>query len=560
MSSFAIPVIMGAFVAFLLLIGLVLARLYKRATREVSLVRTGAGGKRIVLDGGCVVIPLLHEVSRVNMRTLRLEVRRSGEGALITQDRMRVDVGVEFYVCVAPTEDGIAKAAQTLGDRTFETEGLREMIEGKLIDGLRSVAARMTMDGLHENRADFVQEVQNAVSEDLTKNGLSLESVSLTALDQTPFEDLDENNAFNAEGMKILAEVIANSKKRRAEIEKDADVAVARSKMEGEREKISIEQDEEQARIEQNQRLARMRAEQEAQIAADQEKSSEEKERARIVREQAIRAAEIASARELEVAEQDRQITVSRKSEEESQARASADTARAEAIGAEESVKTAREVAEAERAKQIALIGAAREAEERATEIRVAALAEKEAAADRAAALREQAQAEADAARLRAEAQKAEMLAEAEGRRAMVESENGLNQSVIDMKIALARLEAFPAILAEAVRPVEKIDGIRIHQVTGLGSASFGHGAPGTETAAGPESPVNQALNGLMGMAVQMPALRRLGEQAGLSMDAGLTGLVDAALSDSVPGHEGVPVNGAAARGGPAETAGSLAQ
>ena len=174
-----------AIVGFLAFVGLVLARLYRRATREVSLVRTGAGGKHIIMDGGCLVVPLVHEVSPVNMKTLRLEVQRNGEAALITKDRMRVDVGVEFYVSVSPTEEGIARAAQTLGNRTFYVEQLREMIEGKLIDGLRAVAAQMTMDSLHENRADFVQEVQNTVSEDLTKNGLSLESVSLTALDQT---------------------------------------------------------------------------------------------------------------------------------------------------------------------------------------------------------------------------------------------------------------------------------------------------------------------------------------------------------------------------------------
>ncbi|MEM9125276.1 MAG: SPFH domain-containing protein, partial [Pseudomonadota bacterium] len=133
--------------AVLLFIGLVLGRLYRRATREVSLVKTGAGGKKIIMDGGVIIVPLLHEISPVNMKTLRLEVQRSGEAALITQDRMRVDVGVEFYVSVMATEEGIARAAQTLGSRTFDVEQLREMIEGKLIDGLRAVAAQMTMDG-----------------------------------------------------------------------------------------------------------------------------------------------------------------------------------------------------------------------------------------------------------------------------------------------------------------------------------------------------------------------------------------------------------------------------
>ena len=167
----------------MILVGLTIAKLYKRATRETALVKTGAGGKRVIIDGGAIILPLLHECSPINMKTLRLEVRHTGDGALITKDRMRVDVGVEFYVSENATEEGIARAAQTLGDRTFFVDQLREMIEGKLVDGLRSVAARMTMDELHENRSDFVQEVQNAVSSDLLKNGLELKSVSLTALD-----------------------------------------------------------------------------------------------------------------------------------------------------------------------------------------------------------------------------------------------------------------------------------------------------------------------------------------------------------------------------------------
>ena len=524
--------------AVLLFIGLALDRLYRRATREISLVKTGAGGKKVIMDGGIIIVPLLHEVSPVNMKTLRLEVQRSGEAALITKDRMRVDVGVEFYVSVMATEEGIARAAQTLGDRTFDVEQLREMIEGKLIDGLRAVAAQMTMDGLHENRADFVQEVQNAVSEDLLKNGLSLESVSLTALDQTPFEALDENNAFNAVGMRKLAEVIAVSKKERAQIDAEAEVEVRRAAMEAERQKLLIEQDEAQARIEQAQKVETLRVAQEAEIAARTEDSVRETERARIAREEAIRAAEIererkirdaeiSKEREIEVAEQERQIIIAQKSEEESRARASADLARAEATKATEAVATARQVAEAERIKQIALIEATREAERQATAIRLAAQAEKEAAADRAEARREEAQAEADALNIRAEAKKNDMLAEAEGKRAIVEADNALSAEQIRMKVDMARIETMPSIISEMVKPAEKIDSIKIHQVGGIGAGTPGGGA------AGDKPVVNQALDSIMGMAVQMPALKKLGEELGLSMENGVGGVVNGALEQT---------------------------
>ncbi|MBB5514810.1 putative membrane protein YqiK [Rubricella aquisinus] len=530
-------VLVFVFVALILFLGLVASRLYRRTTREVSIVKTGAGGKKVIMDGGIFSIPMLHEISYVNMKTLRLEVQRSADAALITRDRMRVDVGVEFYVSVNATDDGISRAAQTLGDRTFHVDQLREMIEGKLIDGLRSVAARMTMDELHENRAEFVQEVQNAVSEDLLKNGLELESVSLTALDQTPFEALDENNAFNAVGMRKLAEVIALSKKERAQIDAEADVAVRRAAMEAERQKYLIERDEETAKISQIQELETLRSAQEAEVARQREAAEQAREQARIKRErevraseiereQAIRAAEIAKEREVEVADQERQIIIAKKSEEESQARASADTARAEATKAQEAIETARSVAAAERQKQITLIEATREAERRATALRVEAEAEKDAATDRATARREEARAEADAVTIKAEAKKTDLLAQAEGQRAIVDAENALSSAIVDMKVALARLEAMPAIVEQMVKPAEKIDSIKIHQVTGLngGGGSKGDGSGGG-------TPVNQAMDSILGMALQMPAMKKLGEELGISMEDGLAGVVDQALT-----------------------------
>lgn len=531
--------ILAIAVAAIMLLMLTLMRMWRRATREVSLVRTGSGGRRVIMDGGCVSLPVFHEISTVNMKTLRLEIKRNDEAALITRDRMRVDVGVEFYVRVNATEEGVSKAAQTLGDKTFNVEALRDMIEGKLVDGLRSVAARMSMDELHENRSDFVQEVQNGVNEDLAKNGLELESVSLTALDQTPFAALDENNAFNAVGMRKLAEVIAKSKKERAEIDAEADVAVRQYAMEGERRKIDIERAEEQARIEQVQTLQALRAAQEAEIAARQEDSARlsaeariRKEReirnAEIARERTIREAEIQKDRELEVAEQEKQIIVAQKSEEESRARASADTARAEAVKATEAVVTARTVAEAERTKQVALIEATREAEREATRIRVAATADREAAVDRAEAVREEAQAEADSISIRAEAKKKDLLAQAEGQRAIIDAENVLSAEIIRMKVELEKLRALPEIVAQMVKPAEKIDSIRIHQITGLGAMNGG----GNGSGAGAEkTPVNQAMDSILGMALQLPAMRKLGEDLGLSMDGDLASVVQGAMS-----------------------------
>jgi uncharacterized membrane protein YqiK len=530
----AIPA--AVLVVAILILGFMFARLYRRSTREVALVKTGTGGRKVIIDGGTLVVPVLHEIMRINMRTMRLEVKREGQSALITKDRLRIDVGAEFYVAVEPTEEGIARAAQTLGARTFDESALREMVEGKLVDGLRGVAATMVIDELHENRSDFVQKVQQAVSEDLKKNGLQLETVSLTALDQTPLEGLDENNIFNALGMQNQAERIAQSKKKRAAIEAEAEVAVARSKQEAAVRTFEIQKAEKEALVNQTIEIAALQAREAAENAKRHEEAEQAAAQARIDRERAVQVAEQARqkavqiaeqdrARDVEIAEQNRRIAIAEKSEAESQARARADEAAALAVKATESITTAREVAEAERKKQITLLAAEEEAQRAATAIRVAAEAERAAAADRAAALLETARAEAEQITIKAEAHRIEKLAEAEGLRAVNDAENSLGATVIDFRKYRARLDAMPAIIAEMVKPAERIGSITVNRIEGMGGPA---GSSGGSSAATMGNPVETVFDEIRRNAIAMPVLNAIGEAVGLNVKDGLAGIIPA--------------------------------
>ena len=526
-----------AIIIILAIIVVVLAWFYQRATREVSLVKTGVGGRKVVMDGGTIAIPYFHEVSKVNMQTLRLEVQRTGEAALITKDRMRVDVGVEFYVSVIPNEDGIARANQTLGKRTFHADQLRELIQGKLVDALRSVAARMTMDELHENRGAFVADVREGLVESLSRNGLDLDSVSLTSLDQTPFDKLDENNVFNAVGMRKLAEVVAKSKKERAEIDSDAEISVRNAAMLTTKRKLQINLEEQEAEIAQVQEIETLKAAQLAEVAKRKAEGEREAAQARISMEKEIRSADIArettireaeiardkklqeieiqQKRDIELANQESQIVIASKSEEESKAQASADEAKAEAVKAAEGISTARQLAEAERKKAVALVAAKQEAEASRTRQQIAAQAEKEAAVELSKAKLEE-----------AEAKKQQMLAEAEGRRALVTAENETGKRIVKMKIDLARLEALPKIVAEMVKPAEKIDSIKIHQLSGLGP-----GKAKTQEGGGDKPVVSQVFDSILETAVQLPALKKIGEEIGINLDEKLVN-VPQSISD----------------------------
>src|SRR5271165_4426661 len=143
-------------------IGIVVARLYVRAGKDRAYVRTGLGGQKVVLDGGSVVLPIFQNIQWVNLQTVRLDVRRDAAEAMITKDRMRVDITVDFYVRVKPDAASIALAAQTLGNKTNEAGELRQLVEAKFVDTLRNVAATMTLSDLQTNRASFVQTAQTA--------------------------------------------------------------------------------------------------------------------------------------------------------------------------------------------------------------------------------------------------------------------------------------------------------------------------------------------------------------------------------------------------------------
>ena len=51
--------------------------LYRRSIKETAFVRTGFGGEKVVINGGAFVIPVLHEMTPVNMNVMRVEVRRA---------------------------------------------------------------------------------------------------------------------------------------------------------------------------------------------------------------------------------------------------------------------------------------------------------------------------------------------------------------------------------------------------------------------------------------------------------------------------------------------------
>lgn len=556
----------------LLAIGLIVARLYQRASKETAFVRTGLGGQKVIINGGTLVLPVFHEIIPVNMNTLKLEVSRKEEQSLIALDRMRVDVAAAFFVRVKQMAESVSTAAQTLGRKTMEPQQLKVLVEDKFVDALRATAATMTMQELQDKRREFVQAVQNAVAEDLEKNGLELESVSLISMDQTAKDFFNPDNAFDAEGLTRLTQETEARRKQRNDIEQDTEVQVRTKNLEAERVKLDIAKNQEFAKLTQLQAIANARAEQIAEIAKTEAERQREAEEVRItadrqVKERRIEADRTVNSAEIdknlaiqkknieaeretrikqaeqrqsvELANQDAAIAIARKSEEQSQADAIANAALADSVRSEELVKTAREMAVAERGKAIQLIDAAKEAEQQAIGVTVAAQAEREAAENRAAAITVEAHARKDAA-----------LAEAQGIAAINEAKNRLGVAQIDLAVRLQLIESLPRILEQAAKPMEKIDSIRLFQVNGLPGMGSGAGGHGSAAAAGgtlPEQVVNSALQ----YQVAKPIVDAIMKDAGLANPsltgiaqsiAGMVALPSAPATDApLPGANSLP-------------------
>ena len=301
---------------------------YRIPKADVALVRTGGAREKIRITGGLWVNTIIHEIKEISLNTMRIEVIREGPEALITYDFNRGDVEVVFYLKVEPEETDILRAAQALGDKSMTPETVRELIEPKLEGALRSVAAESDIQDLLQKRQEFADKVQGACGEDLeTQNGLTLETVSIIRVDQTPVETLDAENRFDAVGIREITEITAEQEREKERIVQEKEVAIVQIEVDARIQKLEAEQQQAWAESDQQKNIAIYAAERQAEtlkfqfemeqgVQEREYEMKQEVERARIRQEQVIQEREIEMNRDIEVARvQQEQIVAEREIE-----------------------------------------------------------------------------------------------------------------------------------------------------------------------------------------------------------------------------------------------------
>jgi len=263
-----------------------------------------------------------------------------------------------------------------------------------------------------------------------------------------------------------------------------------------------------------------------AETAEEQAVSEKRREAARIEREREVRVSEIARDTELRrealdselnssLKQSENAILLAKKRQDEAKAEAQAIAAKGGEAEAEESVRTLRETAMAEREKTLALIRAAEQAEVDDTRVK-----------SEAGTVVSMAEAEAKAVLEKAQAEKDRLLSEAEGRAAVIKAENAQSPELIAMKLDEERMRTLPQVVERMMKPAEKIESIRINQMTGFGGAG---GEGGSED----KSTVNQVVDSVLSMALQLPAVQKLGEEVGMNIGDGVRGISNSMNSNS---------------------------
>jgi uncharacterized membrane protein YqiK len=533
-----------------------ISRCYRRCGADEALVRTGSGGNKVVIGGGVLVFPVIHQLLRVSLRSVKLLVERSAKNALVTGDKIKANVTTELYIKVQPLADDVLAAARSFGDRNLDEHAIGSLIEGKLTDALRSVAAVQTFMALHGKRKEFAEHIQAALAEELKKNGLTLENVSITSFAMVPVKELDEHDVFDAEGLRAITESVQSNREKTNQIQREKDNQIQAQNVGARMRQLELEQQQQQAEADQARKVSEYAAQQSAETFKAnyiQEQSRDlaqyEKQKAvetgRIQQEQAIavamaakqraeREAMIAAQKGQQVAEIDKDKVVQAAEIDRQKSLEAATIEKEKVVGAalivkEQAIEVARigkQIAVTQSEEQQARAQAAKalaEAEEEKakqsiTTVETTAKAQREKAVQVIAA-----EAEGEKQRIAAEARAAAALkeaeamvtlanavatkgtAEADARRKMVEAENALALKFVLRDVALKAIEGMPELARELMMPAKAIREIRVLQTGGFGGGNGG--SDGGRPSLGAMSPI---LKSILEAGAAYPMLREL--------------------------------------------------
>ncbi|ANV91440.1 flotillin family protein [Picosynechococcus sp. PCC 8807] len=453
-------------------------RVYVITPNNEAFVRTGGvirKKKTVILNGGCIVLPGFHELTRVPLREISIDVERTGNLAVRTQDYLRANMRVTFYVCINANEEDVLVAAARLSKQGRISEAdIKEALEKRADDAIRAAAKRKSIAEIDSDKLGFADEVLNLIQQDLKKVGLTLNNIAISEIEES--DTYDENNFFDAQGVRLRTETIQKSIKQKLdveltvlkekrELELNTKVEIEEQELAAEQKSLKLAKAKEEAKLNQAKEIEFLKAQQAQEIQASQDQELAKIERNRILQEKAVeeekiqqklsiqqnqiaadisleqqnKALKIAMAEaeeEAKIAQQQAAIAIANKEKERL-------AAEAERTRAEEAVATSKAVEQANREQRLAIIDAEKEADQKRIADQNVVEIDVFRRRRQAEIARQAAELEAESIRTLADANRYQALAEAQGKQALIEAENALsnaNRTAELMKLFLPTL------------------------------------------------------------------------------------------------------------------------
>lgn len=307
-----IAVVAGGILFLFLITVFIYTRFYVITPNNEAFVRTGGvvkKNKTVILNGGCIVLPGFHEITRVPLREISIDVVRSGNLAVRTQDYLRANMRVTFYVCIDSIKEDVINAASRLSQKGIVSEtNIKDAIEKRADDAIRAAAKQKSIAEIDSDKIGFAQEVFSLIQRDLKKVGLTLNNIAISEIEES--DTYDENNFFDAQGVRLRTETIQRAIKQKLdvelknlqekrELELTTKVKIEQQELAAEKQTLAIAKEKEAASLSQqkevdllklNQRkeVELLKAQREREIQESQDQEIAKMERTKILQERAV--------------------------------------------------------------------------------------------------------------------------------------------------------------------------------------------------------------------------------------------------------------------------------
>lgn len=396
--SMVMPFLIGVGIVFLLIVGffVLFNAFYIKVPQGTALIVNDMSSTPKVHFTGALVYPVIYKKEFMKISLLTLEVDRRGKDGLICQDNLRADITVAFYLRVNETQQDVLKVAKAIGvDRASDRTAVNELFNAKFSEALKTVGKKFEFVSLFEERQNFRDRIIEVIGNDL--NGYVLEDVAIDYLEQTPRTSLDPTNILDSQGIRKITELTATQNVITNELERNEELAIMKKNVETREATLALERQQADAEARQEREIETIRAREQAETVKVQEEERLKAEQARIQTQQDLDIRSENHHREVEVAQQNRQRAVVIEVEKVTRARELEVVAREREVELqriekekaleeerkniagvirervavektvaqeEERIKEVREVAEADRQKQVQVLNAQAEAEQ----------------------------------------------------------------------------------------------------------------------------------------------------------------------------------------------------